>query len=92
MTNGTFSFRTDILTNRPAITIPSSTRNLNVPVPDAPDVPGAPNVPELLLSPVELVWVQSAKAMQNAAGSTITRVSPQQVPNSLEVTQAGEKK
>lgn len=68
------------------------TCNLNVHIPDAPDVPGAPVVPELLISPGEQVLVQPGKAMQNAADNTTAEIRSQQVPNSLEVTQAGEKK
>lgn len=58
MRNGTFSFRTAIVIHETVGTVPSNTLNLNVHVPDAPGVPGAPDVPELLISPGELVLVQ----------------------------------
>ena len=76
MTNGTFSFRTDILIHETVSMVPSNTLNMNVCVPDAPDVPGAPDVPELLISPGELVLAQPVKAMQNAVDSTIAQIRP----------------
>lgn len=75
-TNGAFSFRTDILIHETMSMVPSNTHNLNVDVPDARDIPGAPDVPDLLISPGELVLVQPVKAMQNAVDSIIAQISP----------------